>query len=137
MTLRADIQPVVLVGGRSRRFGRDKLREPVAPGADERPVAERRAEPLPASQHQAGERVERLGQRGVDERPAVALAVEQGAQARLDAAGDAAQVRRGGDGRPRRRPQVRVSMGGSPAIVRGRARPATAAGTVHGWPSTP
>lgn len=27
--LRAEITPVVLVGGRSRRFGRDKLREPV------------------------------------------------------------------------------------------------------------
>jgi hypothetical protein len=28
--LLASIQPVVLVGSRSRRFGRDKLREPIA-----------------------------------------------------------------------------------------------------------
>ena len=37
------IQPIVLVGGRSRRFGRDKLREPIGSGADQwlvdRPIA--------------------------------------------------------------------------------------------------
>jgi molybdenum cofactor guanylyltransferase len=39
----ATIQPIVLVGGRSRRFGRDKLREPVPQGDGEfivdRPIA--------------------------------------------------------------------------------------------------
>ena len=41
------IQPIVLVGGQSQRFGRDKLREPVSPDAEEwlvdRPIAALRA----------------------------------------------------------------------------------------------
>ncbi len=38
------VQPVVLVGGRSRRFGRDKLREPVGGGLlVDRPIAALRA----------------------------------------------------------------------------------------------
>lgn len=42
----ASIQPIVLVGGKSRRFGRDKLREPWGPGGNilvQRPIEALRA----------------------------------------------------------------------------------------------
>jgi molybdenum cofactor guanylyltransferase len=58
------IQPIVLVGGRSSRFGRDKLREPV-PGRSDQQLVDR---PIAALREVFGPRVALVGECHVDVR---------------------------------------------------------------------
>ncbi len=72
-----------------RRAGVDRALVPlVAPGGDEPPVAEGRAQALAAGQEQRRHRVERRGEVGVEVGPPPALDVEQHPQPRLDPARD-------------------------------------------------
>ena len=63
---RADVDDPLVVG--------------VAAGADESPVAERRAQSLAAGLHHPIDLVERTGEVGVERRPALPLGLDQGHQ---------------------------------------------------------
>jgi hypothetical protein len=62
----------------------------------ERPVAERRPQPLPPGVDEMTRRAQRLDDRRVDRLPARDLAVEQAGQTLDDARRHGAQARRGG-----------------------------------------
>ena len=64
----------------------------VAAAADERPVAERRTEPLAARQHESPDLGHRLAQIGVERRPPIELRGEELLEPALDAIGDRPQA---------------------------------------------
>ena len=98
----------------------------VAAGADERPVAERRPEPLAPGQHQLPEGLEGLDQLGVDRRPAGQLLVEDDPDPVLDPGRDRAQagrcVGRAGDDLHQPAPTADVTGGRSGGPERPSAR---------------
>ena len=103
-----------------RRAGpHDALVGRVAAGADEAPVAERRAQALAARAHHAADLVERPGEVGVERRPAVALGRQQVVEARVDARGDRRQGRRRGR---RHLARLRVGPTGETSIAAARGR---------------
>ena len=71
----------------------------IAPRAHERPVAERRPEPLAARADQIAQRGERLGHLGRDRGPAQDLAVEHREDAFIGAVADVDEARRQGHAR--------------------------------------